>query len=124
MLCTNYIAGRRSCVSLAISALLWLLPATAQAQTPAQSIPRRLTLADAENLLLQRNLTIAASRYQIDANRAQRLIASFKPNPVLTLGAEQIPFKSPLPGLPRFFSTDSNAGANPVYTFRIDKITE
>ena len=124
MLCTNYIAGRRSYVSLAISALLWLLPMGAQAQTPEPGIPRKLTLADAENLLLQRNLTIAASRYQIDANRAQRLIASYKPNPVLTLGAEQIPFKSPLPGLPRFFSTDSNAGANPVYTFRIDKITE
>jgi len=52
------------------------------------------------------------------------LIASYKPNPVLTVGAEQIPFYSPLHDFPRFFATNSDAGANPVYTFRIDKITE
>jgi outer membrane protein, heavy metal efflux system len=91
----------------------------------ASVIPRRLTLAEAETLLLQRNLAVTASRYQVEASRAARLIASYKPNPVLTIGAEQIPFYSPLKGsVPRFFATDPNAGANPVYTFRIDKITE
>jgi len=91
----------------------------------ANAIPRKLTLAEAETLLLQRNLAVTASRYQVEASRAARLIASYKPNPVLTIGAEQIPFYSPLKGsVPRFFATDPNAGANPVYTFRIDKITE
>src|SRR5262249_55491886 len=91
----------------------------------ANVIPRKLTLAEAETLLLQRNLAVTASRYQVEASRAARLIAGYKPNPVLTVGAEQIPFYSPLKNsVPRFFSTDSNAGANPVYTFRIDKITE
>jgi cobalt-zinc-cadmium efflux system outer membrane protein len=75
-------------------------------------------------LLLDRNLAVLASRYQIEASRAARLIAGYKPNPVLTVSAEQIPFYSPLHDLPRFFATNSDAGANPVYTFRIDKITE
>ena len=97
------------------------------AESPQQAgiIPARLSLAAAEELLLQRNLAVVAARYQIEASRAARLIASYKPNLVLTIGAEQIPFYTPLKGtLPRFFSTDSNAGANPVYTFRIDKILE
>src|SRR5438270_6328142 len=85
------------------------------AQTLTQSLPGRLTLAEAENLLLQRNLAISASRYQVEASRAARLIASYKPNPVLTLGAEQFLIYSPLANsAPRFFSTDSNAGAQPT----------
>src|SRR5262244_2148837 len=72
-----------------------ILPLAAAAQTPAPiqlrgaGIPRKLTLAQAEQLLLQRNLAVLAARYQVDALRAARLIASFKPNPVLLLGAEQ-----------------------------------
>ena len=106
--------------------LLWLSASLlAAGPDDARVIPGRLTLADAEALLLQRNLAVVASRYQIEVSRAARLIASYKPNLVLTVGAEQIPFYTPLKGtLPRFFATDSNAGANPVYTFRIDKITE
>jgi cobalt-zinc-cadmium efflux system outer membrane protein len=101
------------------------LPAAAQTPPAAPAIPGRLTLAEAENLLLQRNLTIAASRYQIDANRAARLIAGYKPNPVLTVGAEQFPVYSPLKGsYPRFSATNSDAGAQPTYTLRLDKITE
>jgi len=116
------------CVTLArfLYTLFWLAaPLLAAGPGDATAIPRRLTLAEAEALLLQRNLAVVASRYQIEASRAARLIASYKPNLVLTVGAEQIPFYTPLKGtLPRFFATDSNAGANPVYTFRIDKITE
>ena len=97
---------------------------TGSAQDTQQKIPSRLTLADAENLLIQRNLAVTAARYQVEASRAARLIASYKPNPVLTLGAEQIPFYSPLHDAPRFFSTDSNAGAQPTYTLRFDKIIE
>jgi len=104
---------------------LGILPLSAQSQAPVQTIPGKLTLAEAENLLLQRNLTILASRYQIEASRAARLIASYKPNPVLTVGAEQFPFYSPLAdSYPRFFSTNSDAGAQPTYTLRFDKITE
>ncbi len=111
-------------VSCALILCLLLSTPHVHAQDPQQTIPARLTLAQAEDLLLQRNLTVAAARFQVEASRAARLIATYKPNPVLTLGAEQIPFYSPLGGLPRFFATDSNAGAQPTYTFRFDKITE
>ena len=94
------------------------------AQNSQQTIPSRLTLTDAENLLLQRNLTIVAQRYQVEAARAARLIAGYKPNPVFTVGAEQLPFYTPLGDVPRFFSTNSSAGAQPTYTLRFDKITE
>src|SRR5438552_4765366 len=93
-------------------------------QDAQPSIPSRLTLADAENLLLQRNLTVIASRYQVEASRAAQLIVSYKPNPVLTVGAEQFPIYGPLHDAPRFFSTNSNAGAQPTFTLRFDKITE
>jgi len=88
-------------------------------------VPRRLTLAQAENLLIERNLVVLASKYQVEANRAARLMASYKLNPTITLGAEQIPFYSPIAGsYPRFFATNPDAGANPVYTFRFDQIVE
>lgn len=108
-----------------------ILPLGAVAQTPlpnqtgGKSIPRKLTLAQAEQLLLQRNLAVLAAKYQVDAFRVARLIASFKPNPLLMLGMEQIVFYSPLKGsFPRFFTTDGDAGAQPTYTFRLDKIVE
>ena len=66
------------------------------AQDTQATIPARLTLAQAEDLLLQRNLTVAAARYQVEASRAARLIAGYKPNPVLTVGAEQLTFYGPL----------------------------
>src|SRR2546427_5298064 len=118
---------RAGYIHVLISALGFLtLPVTqAEAQPPANSIPTRLTLAQAENLLIERNLTILAAKYQIEANRAARLISSYKPNPVLTVGAEQLPFVSPVPGsVPRLLGTNPDAGANPVYTLRVDKIWE
>ena len=44
------------------------------AESPQQAgiIPARLSLAEAEELLLQRNLSVLASRYQIEASRAAR----------------------------------------------------
>src|SRR5437016_2971529 len=118
---------RAGYIHVLISALGFMtLPVTqAEAQPPANPLPRRLSLAQAENLLIERNLTVLAAKYQIESNRAARLIASYKPNPTLTVGAEQIPFYSPLRGsYPRFFQTNPDAGANPVYTLRIDKIWE
>jgi cobalt-zinc-cadmium efflux system outer membrane protein len=112
----------RNFLLAAWTALIMAAPVCLEAQT---TVPSRLTLAQAEDLLLQRNLAVAAAKYQVDASRAARLIASYKPNPVLTLGAEQIPFLTPIPGdVPRFFATNPNAGAQPTYTFRVDKITE
>src|SRR5262249_10322096 len=97
----------------------------AWSQTPVPKVPHKLTLEQAETILLDRNLPVAASRYQVEASRAARLIAAYKPNPVITLGMEQIPFASNVSGsVPRFFSSSADAASNPVYTFRIDKIIE
>src|SRR5215813_10894509 len=111
--------------ALLAALLVFPLVSRAESQSAATSIPRLLTLSKAENLLIERNLTVIAAKYQVEANRAARLIASYKLNPVVTVGAEQIPFYSPVPdSYPRFWKTNPDAGANPVYTFRFDKIVE
>lgn len=95
------------------------------AQTPTTNppaIPHRLTLADAERILLERNLSVIAAKYQIEASRAARLIAAYKPNPVVTVGAEQLRLGN------HFFNNlvkpDANLAALSTYTFRIDKTIE
>src|SRR5262252_3805259 len=108
-----------------LSVLMIFSTSWAGAQSPYGPLPRKLTLAQAEELLVRRNLAVLAARYKIDSSRAARLIAGYKPNPMLTIGAEQFPFYSPLKGsFPRFFTTDSNAGAQPTYTFSMDKVWE
>jgi cobalt-zinc-cadmium efflux system outer membrane protein len=89
------------------------------------TIPESLTLADAERLLVDRNLAVASNRELVAAAQAARQIASYKPNPSVQFGAEQFPFASPLAGsVPRFFTTDSNAGAQPTYTVQFSKLFE
>ncbi|HMF97523.1 MAG TPA: TolC family protein [Vicinamibacterales bacterium] len=99
--------------------------ATAQnLRFPQPSVPGALTLAEAERLLIERNVAVAATRYQLSAAQASRLIAGYKPNPTLQLGAEQFPITSDQPSVPRFFTTDSNAGAQPTYTVQVSKTFE
>ncbi len=100
-----------------------LLCSSGQAQTPAPlvPIPKRLTLAEAESLLIQRNLSVIAAKYNIEAGRAAKLMASYKPNPILTIGAEQFHVGHPYHGI---INTDTNAGAQPTFTLRVDKIWE
>ncbi len=100
--------------------------AAQQTTAPAATrIPRTLSLFEAEQLLRERSLLIAAGRSQVTASEAARRIASYKPNPQLQLGMEQVPFRSPVPeSVPRFFATNGNAGANPVYTAQFSKLFE
>ncbi len=99
-------------------------PASIASPLPA-SIPSPLTLADAERLLVERSLSLRNERELVDAAQASRQIAGYKPNPTLQLGAEQFPVASPLAGtVPRFWSTDSNAGAQPTYTVMFSKTIE
>src|SRR5262245_13291547 len=110
----------RMIVGLLVLPLFFVM--RAEAQSP---LPRKLTLAQAEELLIQRNLAVLAARYKIDSSRAARLIASYQPHPTLTIGAEQFPVYSPIKGsFPRFFHTTSDAAAQPTYTFSIDKVWE
>ncbi|HEY6402211.1 MAG TPA: TolC family protein [Blastocatellia bacterium] len=113
---------------LPVAMILSLGPLVAAAQTPTPiqfrgvSIPRKLTLAQAEQLLLQRNLAVLAAKYQVDALRAARLIASFRPNPTLTLGGEQFILSSAF--FRNFFRTNTNTAAETTYTIRYEQLIE
>jgi cobalt-zinc-cadmium efflux system outer membrane protein len=97
-------------------------PLPPQASTPSQKIPSELTLPQAEQLLLQRSLIVQAARFQVDASRAAKLIASYKPNPALTIGGEQFNLSNKF--LPNIVTTDPNVGAQTTYTLRFDQLIE
>jgi cobalt-zinc-cadmium efflux system outer membrane protein len=112
----------RSAYLITFVTLLFFEPVVARSQPVGNPIPKQLSLPQAENLLIQRNYAVIAARYQVEASRAQRLIASYKPNPIVTVGMEQVPVYSPIQdSFPRFFKTNPDAGANPVYTLRFDQ---
>ena len=80
-------------------ALLAGLPAQAQTQpTPPAAPPqgmaplpigpgaRPLSLEEAEAALVERNLAVIAARRGVDAARAQRLVASSRPAPTVSVG--------------------------------------
>src|SRR5687767_3359163 len=105
-----------------------ILPLAGAAQTPAPaprlgaSIPRKLTLAQAEQLLLQRNLTVLAARYQVDSLRAAWLIAGFRPNPTLTFGAEQFILSSDF--FKNLIRTNTLTASETTYTIRYQQLIE
>jgi cobalt-zinc-cadmium efflux system outer membrane protein len=88
--------------------------------SPQVNVPSPLTLEVAEQLLVQYNLAVVAARYGVDNARAQRLIASVRPNPTLTLGAEAFDLSAP----GRHLFSNSDSAANRLYTVRIDQVLE
>jgi hypothetical protein len=84
------------------------------------AVPSPLTLEVAEQLLMQYNQAVVAARYGVDNARAQRLIASVRPNPTLTLGAEGFDLSTP----GRNLVSNSDSAANRLYTARIDQVFE
>jgi cobalt-zinc-cadmium efflux system outer membrane protein len=56
-----------------------------------------LTLDQAVQRALERNLAIEAARHRVDAARAEQLAASLYPNPTLTLSAENLKVSGPTP---------------------------
>ena len=83
-------------------------------------VPRQLTLETAEQLFVQNNLAVIAARYGVDNARAQRLIASVRPNPTLTLGAEAFDLRAP----GRHLFSNSDSASNRLYTVRLDQVFE
>src|SRR5260370_7772159 len=77
------------------------VPAPAPAGSPEPQrggdIPRQLTLERAQELLIRNNLAIIASRYGVDIARAQRLLATLNPNPILSVIPEQLSLTNPSP---------------------------
>jgi len=81
--------------TLIVASWLALVPASAFAQTPVPAPP--LTLENAVDRLLARNLALEAARYRVDAVRAERLAAGLRRNPTLTLSAEDVKVSGPTP---------------------------
>jgi cobalt-zinc-cadmium efflux system outer membrane protein len=118
-------------IALLLIPWLWLVP-KAWGENPSSTpfrasimssqvdIPRQLTLEVAEQLLAQYNLAIVATRYGVDNARAQRLIASVRPNPTLTLGAEAFGLRTP----GRNLFSNSDSASNRLYTVRLDQVFE
>jgi cobalt-zinc-cadmium efflux system outer membrane protein len=97
------------------------VPAPADATTAGDAgVP--LSLAQAETLLLEQNLTIAGARSGVSAAHASEIIAGYRPNPALTLSAEQFNVKHP------FFHMASadptSQGYQHFYTVRVDQLLE
>lgn len=80
--------AKKSC---AVAAISWLLAAFAAAQTA----PTLINLDSAIDLALKHNHSIKATRTQIQQNQALEITANLRPNPVLGLDSQFIPFFSP-----------------------------
>ncbi len=91
---------------LVLGSLLALTtPPAALAQAPPP--PEPLTLERAIDRFLARNLAVEAARYRVDATRAERLTARLRPNPTLTLSAENVKLSGPTPAGDLYEATSS-----------------
>jgi len=59
------------------------------AQNPSGLLPRKLTLAQAGDLLIRRNLAVLAARYNVDIFSASRVAAALKPSATTVFRAAQ-----------------------------------
>src|SRR6266498_212784 len=66
-------------------------PATAQ-QTGAA-----LTLQAVADLYIEKNLDLQAARYRLERTKADQIAARLRPNPGVTIAAENLPFSGPTP---------------------------
>jgi outer membrane protein, heavy metal efflux system len=65
----------------------------AHGQSPASP----LTIDQVVARVLERNLVVEAARHRVDLARAEQIGAQLRPNPTLTLGAENVKFSGPTP---------------------------
>lgn len=90
----------------------------------AQAPGRRLSLQGATDALIDKNLTVLASRYNVDLFRAQRVAAALKPSPTVVISANQFAIPRVV-SHPRYFgTTDGDASANSTYTVDVEKLVE
>jgi outer membrane protein, heavy metal efflux system len=72
-------------------ALIVVCVSGASAQSPA------LTIDQVVARFLDRNLAVEAARHRVDVARAEQIAAQLRPNPTLTLSAENLKFAGPTP---------------------------
>jgi outer membrane protein, heavy metal efflux system len=75
--------------------LICLAPAWPQTGGGTPAGPMTLSLEDAIRLALQQNQALRAQRMDVDQSKANEITASLKPNPNLSITAEDFPFFSP-----------------------------
>src|SRR5712691_11144210 len=63
----------------------------------AQDSPAPLTLPRVVNLYLERNLELEAARYRLERTKADQIAARLRPNPGLTVTAENFVLTGPTP---------------------------
>jgi cobalt-zinc-cadmium efflux system outer membrane protein len=73
--------------------LVILLPRTGA----AQEATGQLTIERAVQLYLEGNLEVQAARYRVEKSAAEQIAARLRPNPTLTVAAENLPVSGPLP---------------------------
>lgn len=76
------------CVAVIALIVGWIVRAE------AQTAP---TIDDVVARFLQRNLAVEAARHRVDVARAEQIAARLRPNPTLTVTAENVPFAGPTP---------------------------
>ena len=94
---------RVSTIRLLFAALLVVCwPTSPHAQTAPSgaagsiiSAPGALTLEQAIDRFMQRNLAVEAARFRVDVARAEQIAARLWPNPTLTLAAENLKIAGP-----------------------------
>ena len=79
---------RRAVASIAI-----ITSTVAAGSAQAQPVP--LTLDDVVARVLARNLSVEAAKHRLEAARAERIAARMRPNPSLTVGAEDVKVSGP-----------------------------
>jgi cobalt-zinc-cadmium efflux system outer membrane protein len=72
-------------------ALILVCVSAASGQAPALTIDRVVAR------FLERNLAVEAARHRVDIARAEQIAAQLRPNPTLTLSAENLKFAGPTP---------------------------
>ncbi len=96
----------------------------ASTSTVSSSAPQRLSLDTAVNSLIENNLAVAAARYGIDIQRAQRIAAGLRPSPSITFSATQFAFPRLIHQPHLLIGTDGNVAANTTYTLEVDQLIE
>ena len=102
--------------------LLALCPRGGAAEAGAPAGSAALSLAQAEAILIEQNPAIAAARAGLAAAKAGEIIAAYRPNPALTVSAEQ--FNTAHPFIHLASADPASQGYQHFYTVRVDQLLE
>ena len=79
------------------STLAIAIAAVSASPAPAQGPPVSLSRDDVVARVLARNLAVEAAKHRLEAARAERIAARLRPNPSLTVGADNVRVSGPTP---------------------------